>query len=118
MKTIRTTAKTTMKKAKKQSGFSTSHPVIHSHIAVPKAIADRIFPSDGGILILENNSEAYNAGDFIEDFDVVEDCIGSLDTLHDICKKRYEITYVYSGRGIEPGYVLVQFHECGRKVKN
>lgn len=109
-------SKTIMKKKTKpakSSGFNQPQFVTHMHVRVPLSIANRIAKSNGGTVVLENNSEAYNVGDLIG-FDVVEDIIGSLDTLHVICcdeGELYEITYVYSGTGIMPGYVLVQFRK-------
>lgn len=100
------------KAPKHEGGSPESIPygtVVHRGVLVGGAIADRILHSSGGMLVLENNREAYNAGDCMT-FVAVDENDAKLP--HGTDGKVYSVDYVYSGRGIEPGYVVVQFHEA------
>ena len=60
------------------------------------------------------NDRGYNAGDFVQ-FKVVESRFSSLVyTSHKLNDKQFVITYVYSGKGLEPNYVVFGFKpvEC------
>ena len=62
------------------------------------------------------NDRGYNAGDEVT-FLVVEDdktCVG----YHPLERKRFEITYVHSGLGMEYGYVVFGLKEKPRKGEN
>lgn len=77
------------------------------HNAVVKeSIADRIVKDARGLLIVENNDRQYQKGDLLT-FTVEEDGICLENTWHALKTQVYRISGVYSGRGIEPGYVAL-----------
>ena len=88
-----------MKKSK------SSKPSVHNAI-VKENIANRILKDARGVLILENNDRQYQKGDLIT-FTVEEEGICLENTWHGLKEQAYEVTNVYSGRGIEPGYVVL-----------
>ena len=52
------------------------------------------------------NDRGYNAGDFVQ-FKVVENRFSSLVyTTHKLNDMQFVITYVYSGKGLDSGYVV------------
>ena len=81
--------------------------VITHNIEVSHSTADRIVNETRGVLIVQNNSHQYQTGDFIE-FNVLEDGICGLhDSFHSLNDQMYIVNGVYSGTGIEPGYVVL-----------
>ena len=79
---------------------------ITHEVDVPATIANRMVDSATGILILENNGHQYQTGEFIS-FHVVEDGYGSLtDIGNPLMDQIWAIKEIYSGRGIEPGYIV------------
>ena len=57
------------------------------------------------------NDRGYNAGDTIQ-FRVMD---GSIDMPHKLNNEEYEITYVYSGLGLEKGFVVFGIRQKGGK---
>lgn len=52
------------------------------------------------------NDRGYNAGDFVQ-FQVVEQRLSVLcNTTHKLNSMQFVITYVYSGKGLDSGYVV------------
>ena len=52
------------------------------------------------------NDRGYNAGDFVQ-FQVVEQRLSVLcNTTHKLNNMQFVITYVYSGKGLDSGYVV------------
>lgn len=52
------------------------------------------------------NDRGYNAGDFVQ-FQVVEQRLSVLcNTTHKLSSMQFVITYVYSGKGLDPEYVV------------
>ena len=91
----------------------TSKPSIHN-ARVKENIADRILKDARGVLVLENNDRQYQKGDILT-FTVEEEGIGLENTWHGLKEQAYEVTNVYSGRGIEPGYVVLLIdYKCSR----
>lgn len=82
-----------------------SKPSVHNAI-VKENIANRILRDARGVLVLENNDRQYQKGDLIT-FTVEEEGICLENTWHGLKEQAYEVTNVYSGRGIEPGYVVL-----------
>lgn len=89
------------KKNIKMVSASTLH-----NVEVRESLADRILKEKRGVLILENNGHQYQKGDRIM-FNVIEDNIHLECVSHDLRRQLYVVTNVYSGRGIEPGYVVL-----------
>jgi len=88
-----------MKQAKKKA--------ITHEVDVSATIANRMVDNATGVLILENNGHQYQTGEFIS-FHVVEDGYGSLtDIGNPLMEQIWIIKEIYSGRGIEPGYIVV-----------
>lgn len=85
-------------------------------VEVSATEAGRIVHAASGVLVLENNRHQYQKGDLIR-FDAVEDgYMGLRDSFNPIHDQIYEVDYVYSGRGIEPGFVVVSIHyKCAAK---
>lgn len=59
---------------------------------------------------IRKNDRGFQKGDMVE-FTAVDDL--SLTVEHDLNGRTYEITYVLSGWGIEPGYVGFAIREVG-----
>lgn len=79
---------------------------ITHEVDVKATIANRMVDSASGILILENNEHQYQTGEFIS-FHVVEDGYGSLTAIgNPLMEQIWVIKEIYSGRGIEPGYIV------------
>ena len=57
------------------------------------------------------NDRVYNVGDTIQ-FRVMD---GSIDMPHKLNDEEYEITYVYSGLGIEKGFIVFGIRQKGGK---
>lgn len=55
------------------------------------------------------NDRGYNAGDFVHF--IMLDNLHCENSLHRISKKLYKITYVYSGRGLQEGWIVFGFEE-------
>lgn len=75
-------------------------------VAVRESIANRIVNDAKGLLIVENSDRQYQKGDLLT-FDVGEDGVGLKCFAHPLADQVYRISGVYSGRGIEPGYVAL-----------
>lgn len=79
---------------------------ITHEVDVKATIANRMVDSATGVLILENNGHQYQTGEFIS-FHVVEDGYGSLTAIgNPLMEQIWVIKEIYSGRGIEPGYIV------------
>lgn len=59
------------------------------------------------------NDRGYNAGDEVA-FTVVNE-FDMVDLIHPLNKKKYKITYVHSGLGMENGYVVFGIEEIKKK---
>lgn len=83
-----------------------SKPTITHEVEVPTTIANRMVDAAVGVLILENNGHQYQTGEFVK-FHVVEDGYCSItDIGNPLMEQIWVIKEVYSGRGIEPGYIV------------
>ena len=95
-----------MKKTIRELKGSVKNASVHS-VEVSETEANRIVNSGSGVLVLSTGYHQYQKGDIIK-FDAMEDDCPSLrDTFNPINDQLYIVTYVYSGRGVEHGYVVV-----------
>lgn len=86
---------------KKQNDSVQTHYTI-----VKESIANRIVEDAKGLLIVENSDRQYQKGDPLT-FDVEENGVGLKCFAHPLASQIYRVSGVYSGRGIEPGYVAL-----------
>ena len=94
------------KNTNKKLAGSVKKPTMHE-VEVSATEAGRIVKAARGVLVLRNNNHQYQRGDLIS-FTAMEDELPSLrDSFNPINDQLYEVTYVYSGRGVEQGYVVV-----------
>lgn len=94
------------KKSVKELAGTVKKPTIHK-VDVSATEAERIVKNARGVLVLTNNDHQYQKGDLIA-FEAMEGGYMSLrDPFNPINDQLYEVTYVYSGRGVEQGYVVV-----------
>lgn len=90
----------------KKLASSGMKPTKHK-IEVSATEAGRIVKAARGVLVLRNSNHQYQRGDLIS-FTAMEDYSPSLrDTFNPINDQLYEVAYVYSGLGVEQGYVVV-----------
>lgn len=73
-------------------------------IKIRESFADAVYGGDKTFEVRKND-RGYQKGDYV-DFVVLYDSDGCEYDSHPLSKKRYEITYVLSGWGIEDGYCV------------
>lgn len=94
------------KKGIKELAGTVKKPTIHK-VDVSATEAERIVKAARGVLVLANNDHQYQKGDLIR-FEAMEEGYMSLrDPFNPINDQLYKVNYVYSGRGVEQGYVVV-----------
>lgn len=94
------------KKSIKELSGTVKKPTIHK-VDVSATEAGRIVKAARGVLVLANNDHQYQKGDLIS-FEAMEEGYMSLrDPFNPINDQLYKVNYVYSGRGVEQGYVVV-----------
>lgn len=90
----------------KELAGSVEKPTIHK-VEVSATEAERIVKAARGVVILRNNDHQYQRGDLIAFTAMDKYCPSLHDTFNPINDQLYKVTYVYSGRGVEQGYVVV-----------
>lgn len=73
-------------------------------IKILESFADAVLRGDKNFEVRKND-RGYQRGDFVQ-FVPIYDSDKLPITSHPLCKKKYIITYVLSGWGIEEGYVV------------
>lgn len=80
------------------------------HIKIDKEYADSVLCGDKAFEI-RNNDRGYQKDDIVT-FQVMDGCL--CDEFHELNKKRYKITYVFSGFGLKEGWVVFGIQEAGK----
>ncbi len=78
-------------------------------LIIEKQFADAIYFGSKSFVVRKND-RGYNKGDIIM-FNVMDDYHYNID--HPIMQEVYEVTYVLSGWGLLPGYVVLNLKKVG-----
>lgn len=72
-------------------------------IKIRESFADAVYSGDKSFEVRKND-RGYQKGDYVDFVVLYDDMTEYID--HPLSKKRYEITYVLSGWGLEEGYCV------------
>ena len=79
--------------------------MVHT-IKIKESFADAVYEGRKNFEVREND-RGYQAGDIIKFLPITNSSVYTELTTHPLYKKKYLITYVFSGLGIKEGYVVL-----------